>query len=657
MSEATRPSAEPSGTGTASARAQYWRRPPAWLWGALVLAQVGCAAALTSYTFFFVDDFLFLEQARTQRFNLAYLRENLFEHFSPISRLLDKLLVTLAPGSFVLAHAVELAMYASALIAFVLVVRSILGNGWSAFTLTVVFGQSIFLLRLLNWWTATANILPSSIFMLLSLACYLRWREVGSRKLLAASLAAYALSLLDYETAILWPAYLAAITLLVLEPRIGLRGWLATLSRERWAWAGYLVLDAAAIVNYYEYYYHPVARPSLSAVGRYLEIALVQTFVPALVGIKYPVAPGSHTFAIVAAAIVVGAAIAVTLYLRPRAWRCLAAFILVFLLTMLPVALTRIREFGVGIGHVIYYQQSLQFMFLVLLAFAISSRWSGRRALSALGGTGSAATGRRLSAVLRPSTPTLAAVGAAALAAYAALYLTSLRAMANAAWQPRQDSAYVREYLAGDRRVRAKIGREPVLIDLKVPTRVLPKKLWPYTTYGEFLALFNPKLRVDEITSPAYVLSRPGRLLPVRFASSTRGLIAQATLAPPGVSGGGATAGHSGSMACVPAAQSKTWLRVPLAQPEQMSAQASGLPDALRVRFQMPASSQVVVKLLAKRAGRGFATVTHEWYRGSGGELIPLGFTGQLRYLDFRLPAGACVTGLAFGSLQFVQSG
>jgi hypothetical protein len=391
-------------------------------------------------------------------------------------------------------------------------------------------------------------------------------------------------------------------------------------------------------------------------VARYLEIALVQTFVPALVGIKYPVAPGSHTFAIVAAAVVVGAAIAVTLCLRPRAWRCLAAFILVFLVTMLPVALTRIREFGVGVGHVIYYQQSLQFMFLVLAAFAISSRWSGTRTLS-LVGTGTAATGRRLSAVLRPSARTLAAAGAAALAAYAALYLTSLRAMANASWQPRQDGAYVSEYLASDRSVRAKIGREPVLIDLKVPKQVLPKKLWPYTTYGEFFALFNPKLRVDEIASPAYVLNRQGRLLPVRFAASTRGLLAEATLTPLGASGEGAAAGHGGSLACVPAARSRSWLRVPLAQPQQITFQASGLPDAIRVRFQMPASSQVVVKLLAKRGGRGFATVTHEWNRGSGGELIPLGFTGQLRYFDFRLPAHACLTGLAFGRLQFTHTG
>ena len=56
MSEAAQLHAEPagpSGTTTASARAQHWRQPPGWLWGASVLAQVVCAAALTSYTFLF----------------------------------------------------------------------------------------------------------------------------------------------------------------------------------------------------------------------------------------------------------------------------------------------------------------------------------------------------------------------------------------------------------------------------------------------------------------------------------------------------------------------------------------------------------------------------------------------------------------------------
>ena len=173
--------------------------------------------------------------------------------------------------------------------------RAILGNGWAAFALTIIFGQSIFLLRLLNWWTATANILPSSVGMLFAFWCYLRWRESGSRKLLVGSFAAFAVSLLDYETAILFPAYLALVSGLVLERRPGIRSWVALVRRERWAWTGYIVLDVAALINFYSFYYSPTARPSLHAIGSYLLVALFETFVPALVGIKYPANPGATT--------------------------------------------------------------------------------------------------------------------------------------------------------------------------------------------------------------------------------------------------------------------------------------------------------------------------------------------------------------------------
>jgi hypothetical protein len=642
--------AEPAGRPGATAvlaAVERWRRPPAWLWGLSVLAQVASAAALTGYTFFFVDDFLFLEQARTQPFSIGYLRESLFEHFSPISRLLDKLLVSVAPGSFVVAHVVELAMYAGALIAFAMVVCWVLGNGWGAFALTVLFGQSIFLMRLLNWWTATANILPSTIFMLLALGCYLRWRGSGSRWMLAVCFAAFALSLLDYETAILWPAYVAAISLLVLERTLSPRAWLATLWRERWAWTGFVILDGAAIVNYYANYYYPATRPTLSQILSYLEITVFQTFIPALVGIKYPADPGRHPVAIAAAAVVVCGAVAVTLYLRPRAWRCLVAFILVFALTMLPVALTRITEFGVSIGHVIYYQQSLQFMFLIFAAFALSPRWSGRRARSP------SRPRSRLLALPRPSRGVLAAAGVVALAAYAALLLTSVNVMSLASWQPRQNSAYVSTYLASDRRLRRKNGSEPVLIDLKVPKQVLPTKLWPYTTYAEFFALFNPRLRIDGLAKRSYVIGRKGRLLPVRFAASTSAALEHARVSGQLGSAGARVAGATRSLVCAPTDRRASWLRLPLASPQRLRGKSNNLAYAVRVRFLIPSTSWVRVRLLARHRGLGFATVTHLWYRGRGGQLIPLEFTGRVTDLAFRVPAHACITSVQFGALRY----
>lgn len=618
-----------------------------------MVLQILCAAALTSFTFFLVDDYEFLAQARTQSLTLTYLREGLYEHFSPLSRLLDKLLVVAAPGDWALAHGIELALYAMALVAFALVMRTLLGNSWSAFAFTLVFGQSIFLIRLLYWWTATANILPATIFTLLSLACYLRWRETGSRVLLTASFAAFAVALLDYETALLFPAYLVLIRLVVIERRPVPRVWLASLWRERWAWAGYVVLDAAALANYYSFYYHRPAQPSFAQVAHFLQIALLQTFVPALVGVRPTQAP----LVAVATGLVVLTAVVVTLYLRPRAWRCLAAFVAVFVITMLPVGINKIAGFGVAIGEVLYYQQSVQFMFLVLAAFAISPRWSGQRARPALGRLRGAAGGRSAFTIRRPRPRALALAGAVAVAAYAALYVTSLRALTSQVWQEGVDRAYVREYLASDRRVRAALGHEPVLVDLDVPTHELPGQFGTVPSYGVFLALFNPNLRVDDLAKPLHVLSSRGRLVPVSFVALTRGVLAEATVTAGSRSAQTAAYPRSSSSACAPVGRSASWsLHVPLASTQQLRAPANGLSYALRVGFRMPLGANVSVRLVAWRGGRGYATVSAQWGRGPGAQLIPLQFSGALRELDFQLPAGACVSGLAVGRLRFTHT-
>jgi hypothetical protein len=630
------------GADREQAGAERWRRPPLWLWGAAVVAQVLAAAALTRSAFFFLDDYVFLNQARQQSFGVGYLRGALYEHFSPISRLLDKLLVVVAPGSFVFTHCVELALYAGALLAFIVLIRTLLGNSWGAFAFTVLFGQSVFLIRLLFWWTATANILPATVFSLLAIACYVGWRERRSRALAVGSVLAYGAALLDYETAMLLPLYIALISLLVLERQPGPRAWLASLWRERWLWLVYVVMDIAALVNYYSfYYYRKTKHPPFGALMHFMEIALFQTFMPGVVGIQYAKASfGSHLFANLAAIAVVVAAVAVTCYLRPRAWRCLLAFAIVFLVTMLPVGLNRIVHYGLRDAYVLYYQQAVQLMFLVLAAFAVSPRWSGRRP--------PAAVGRR-----RPSRRLLGAGAVAAAALYAALYLSSLHALINTTWEASADRSYLSAYLASVKRVKQATGREPVLDDLAVSARLLPVALRPYDTYGEFFALFNHQLRVDQIADPVYVVSSSGRLQPLALTATTGGSLARATVSPVGRPAVvAAAAPRGGAIACVPAGAPLSWLRVPLARPEPIRGQASGLRYALRATYSVPATVVAVAMQLLAPGARRIATVTSTWDRGSGGELLPLNHAGDLRGLEFRLPARSCISTLAVGRLE-----
>ncbi len=160
--------------------------------------QVLITGLLTSYTYFFVDDFLLLRQAQTSSFDLLSPRPAV-RAFSPVTRILNKVVVDVAPGSFGFAHALELVIYAAAIAAMMFVLRTILGRTWGALALTLLFGQSIFLLRLLTWWTATANILPATVGMLLATGAYLRWWMRGGKGWLVLAFAAYLVALLDYE--------------------------------------------------------------------------------------------------------------------------------------------------------------------------------------------------------------------------------------------------------------------------------------------------------------------------------------------------------------------------------------------------------------------------------------------------------------------------
>jgi uncharacterized protein YhhL (DUF1145 family) len=614
----------------------------------MLALQVAATALATSYTYFFFDDFLFLQQARIQHFGITYLRESLFEHFSPLSRVFNAALVHIAPGSFALAHGVQLALYAAAIAAFALVARTILGNRWTAFALTILFGQSVFLMRLLDWWTATANTLPSTVFTLLAIAGYLRWRLHGSRAWLLVSLSAYLISLLDYETAMLFPVYIALISLLVMEDRLTPRAWLAALWRDRWAWLGYGVLEILALYNYYEYYYQSVAKPALHEVAHYLWIALVETFVPAVVGID-PEAPlSTHAGAVAAAVVVVGAAVLLTLYLRPRAWRCLLAFAVIFPLTMLPVGLNRIGQFGVGIGSEIRYQQSVQFMFMVLVAFALSPRWGGRRAPDD--------RLRRWLVARRPSPVVLLVSVAVALAGYGALYITSVRAMSKAAWEPREARSYVHSFLVAVGHVRARTGSEPVLIDHEVPADIQFASVAPFNHYDQFFGMFDSHLRVDEIADPAYFVTDKGYLLPVHFDPQAVGILRDSTFSAPDGSNVGRAATSQGSGACVPTGGASPRLHVALSRPQAMAAQASGLPYGIRIRYRMPVRAAVGILLVNRGAVTPDGGFPHIWGPGSGGELAPLSIRTPVDEVDFELPAGACVTRLDFGVFSLAGS-
>jgi len=303
---------------------------------------------------------------------------------------------------------------------------------------------------------------------------------------------------------------------------------------------------------------------------------------------------------------------------------------------MLPVGLERVGRFGLRIGRELYYEQSLQMIFLVLAAFALSPAHSGRRGLPAR----ITARPRRLAG----SRGALAGILVLAAAAYAALYLESVRVTADASVRPRHAAAYVHRYLASARSVDRRTGEWPSILDEDVPGAVLSKRLYPYSTTGRLLALFDPRIRVEEIARPIYQVTSSGALRPLRFSLLARAQAEHATLVLPHAGGRTAAPG-----ACVPRGASGAWLHLPMAS---VGSAAPGVDPlaGLRLRFRLPRAARVtIVPLLA--GAPAHSKITREWPRSRRGALIALGAERELATLAIRLPPGGCVTGAAFGLL------
>jgi hypothetical protein len=614
-------------------------RPPEWLWGACVAAQVFVAALLTSYTYFFSDDFMFMQQARIDPFGLWYLRAPLFEHFSPVTRVLDSVVVGVAPGSWALGHGIQLAIYAAAIASMAFVLRAILGRTWLALALSTLFGQSVFLLRLLNWFTATVNLMPATLFTLLAIGCYLHWTRARGRWWLVASLVAFAGALSDYETAMLFPAFLLSIRLLVMSDSLDPRVWVRELWSERWAWGSYAVLEVAALINYYTTYYTKQPQPTAGQVFHFLEISLIQVFVPGLLGIAHQFTPG--TAAVVAGNLVFLVLVGVTLYLRPRAWRCLAAALLAFLLSMVPLALNRITTYGLYVGAELYYQQSAQFMFVVLCGFALSDRWGGRR--------------RPLPARLvqlvrlpRVGARGVALASLAAAAAYGALYVTSVKSLSRSAWQPQVAHRYIDQFKSSVDRVKAGTGQEPNLIDITVPYGLMQSNFAPFNQYSYYFPVIDPHLRYDEASTPAFVVGATGALVRVHLAPLASGLLRDATLSQ--TTGDGVRrAAFSSGAACVPAGP--VWrLRIPLSAAQRLGSGLTGLPYAIRVSYRAPVRTNVALHLSGPNGGLTLtSTEPHHWGPGAGTGLAIVRAAAVAQSVDVDLPGGSCVSALTVG--------
>jgi hypothetical protein len=483
---------------------------------AVLAVTVASAAWYTRSFYYFQDDFIFIRQAQSSGLSLAYLRGDLFQHFTPMSRLSDYMLAHWFHSSVAAAHAIELVLLGASVLSFSWAIAELVGPRWWRHLLTLGFGESLALLHLLGWWTATANILPATIFGLLTIAGFVRYRRLGNRKWILVSLSSYVLSLCTHEQSWLVPGYLILFDLLVFAPERRFHKALARLWRESWIWLGYGMLTIAAMINYLVFYYVSLRpKPTFTELAQYVGIQFTQSFAASAIGLR-PLASGwVNTLVLLFDSVLFLVIVLASLYRRPSAWRVWTVFAVGFLANSIMIGANRVGYYGVDYGQQLYYVQAPVYLFLLCVGAAFSLDPSGVpyvmwRALPARPGPGHVR--REYRYWLRLRRPACVA----AVCLYGVAFTISASAM-NAKDLSSHESATSRAYFT---KLNAEIdtasshGRRVVLEDTTVPPSIVLPGFAPFNQLSSTLAILRPGVRFGQPVDSTFKVKGDGSLVP-----------------------------------------------------------------------------------------------------------------------------------------------
>jgi hypothetical protein len=546
---------------------------------AVVCVSLASAAWFTRSFYYFQDDFIFIRQAQMSRLSLTYLRAPLFQHFSPVSRLADYVLVHWFQSSVAAAHIIVLVLLAASVLAFSWTIAEIVGHHWCRHLLTLTFGESLALLHLLGWWTATVNILPATLFGLLTIAAFLRYRRVGNRRWIVISLSTFGLSLCTHEQSWLVVGYLILFDLLVLAPHGSLRKALVRLWREGWIWLGYGLLTALAMINYFIFYYAPVKpKPTINELIRFVGIQFTQSFAASATGLRPLTTGWTNTAAIVFDSLLLAVIVMVSIYRRPSAWRVWIVFAVGFLANSFIIGANRVGYFGVDLGQQLYYVQAPAYLFLLCVGAAFSLDPSGAPYVLR---PEVPARPRVPAHLRRPSQRVRIGVVAACLLAvglYEVAFVSSATTM-NVRDLSSSESAASRVYftrLLGQMdAVRSRGGRVAVL-DTDVPPLILSSVFTPWNELLYTLPVVSPDAVVGQLRKNTFEVSSDGALVPTRFlrrSGSSRGLAVASVVAGTGATRNGTTSRLVGrhsvvaDRACFAATEPGEKIKIRLASP------------------------------------------------------------------------------------------
>ena len=444
--------------------------------------------------FLFSDDYIFLTQGLHAELTWDYLKEPLFGHFSPVSRLTDLLVAPAIHDRPQIIYLVLVCAAAAVVAATAFLMTGALGRTRLALLGTALVGTSLTIVPLTNWYTAGVNILPALTGAFLCFGASVRLLRSPRWWWTVLAVLGYLLAVLSWELAAIIPLYVVVWAVLF-RSRIGNPSYGAMLRRGAVAWAALVLIAVAVAVNYLGGYYAAQPSGSVWEIGAAVAVSFVQTLVPLAMGV-YPASWGVLGIVVpVLTAVLLAILVRASLRRDRQAWRGWTFAVVGWLVPAVALVLSRVGIFGVSVA-----QQPMYFLLPVTLAtLGALLAWSSPQPAQP--------TQTRLPLRRRwVAVVSVALLGVGYVLSGPAVVNTLFTYALGKYGTPHPD--YVDHLLASVDRLRP--GPAFSVLDGDVPGGLVPPTFSPYNRVSTVLDLYAPDVALDSPSPPWYVPDSTG---------------------------------------------------------------------------------------------------------------------------------------------------
>jgi hypothetical protein len=482
------------------------------------LAAVGLIAVATITLaglgwggFYYQDDFRYLRMAHDSPLTVSYLGRGDFGHFFPGFRATFWVMDRTVRLNHDVAVVIVALLHLASLVAMYRLLVALFGRRPGTLALLGMFGFSGLWLSGYLWWVSALQVMPAMLLTIIAVDGHVRYLVGRRRRYLLIAAAALLISLLFYEKPAQLVVLLPLLTVLAFSSSESIRGWLSVLASAWRMWAGLaVVLLLYALVYLTGDYFVATTRPSLDTMARMVAIAWHQSFVPALLGgpLEYrwigPLgAPDPSALLTIMCQLVISAAVVLSLWCRPAAWRGWVFLLTAFATNVAVIAWTRSGLFGPDVGRDLKYLIDILPYAIVGLGIAFMPLRVGPRA-------------EEPATVRASAEPVLRILLPAAAVAFLTLFaISSVRVGRH--WHDGESARYARTFLAAAARERPSESNT-VFFDGEVPGSILAAEFQPYHHHSVLLELFGTRLRYAGQATRTVAVGPDGAIAPYRVS-------------------------------------------------------------------------------------------------------------------------------------------